>query len=188
MLVRSERDGALAIGAGGIHISTAVGSRARIRWRRSAPNAADHVRRTDGFAHCPDLVVNSTYWPAMGEVAAFEELVGSHGGMGGGQSFPFVLLPVRARVAGGAGRRRGDVPPDPAALARRARAGGLRRAAGRELDRIAGIEDRRLDPRRQRGELIAEALGGSAQDASRRRSRSTRRASPSGSGSRAEGA
>ena len=39
------------------------------------------------------MVVNSTYWPAMGEVAAFEELVGSHGGMGGGQSFPFVLAP-----------------------------------------------------------------------------------------------
>ena len=29
----------------------------------------------------------------MGEVAAFEELVGSHGGMGGGQSFPFILFP-----------------------------------------------------------------------------------------------
>jgi hypothetical protein len=27
-------------------------------------------------------------------VAAFEELVGSHGGMGGGQSFPFVLFPA----------------------------------------------------------------------------------------------
>ena len=32
------------------------------------------------------------------EVAAFEELVGSHGGMGGGQSHPFVLHP-RARAA-----------------------------------------------------------------------------------------
>jgi hypothetical protein len=27
-------------------------------------------------------------------VAAFEELVGSHGGMGGGQSHPFILYPA----------------------------------------------------------------------------------------------
>jgi len=27
-------------------------------------------------------------------VAAFEELVGSHGGLGGGQSFPFILFPA----------------------------------------------------------------------------------------------
>jgi hypothetical protein len=57
------------------------------------PNAAAHVLRTDGFAHCPDILVNSTYWPQTGEVAAFEELVGSHGGMGGPQSYPFVLAP-----------------------------------------------------------------------------------------------
>ncbi|HSS75126.1 MAG TPA: hypothetical protein VLV54_00105, partial [Thermoanaerobaculia bacterium] len=31
--------------------------------------------------------------PEFGEVAAFEELVGSHGGMGGTQSYPFVLHP-----------------------------------------------------------------------------------------------
>jgi hypothetical protein len=58
------------------------------------PNAADHLRRTDAFPHCADLMVNSTYWPDFGEVAAFEELVGSHGGMGGTQSFPFVLHPA----------------------------------------------------------------------------------------------
>jgi hypothetical protein len=38
-------------------------------------------------------VVNSTYWAETDEVAAFEELVGSHGGMGGEQSFPFALVP-----------------------------------------------------------------------------------------------
>ena len=51
------------------------------------------MRRTDAFPHCPDLLVNSTYWAETDEVAAFEELVGSHGGMGGGQCFPFVLFP-----------------------------------------------------------------------------------------------
>jgi uncharacterized membrane protein YvlD (DUF360 family) len=37
LLVRSERDGALAIGRGGRTSSTTTGSRARIRWRPSAP-------------------------------------------------------------------------------------------------------------------------------------------------------
>jgi len=37
--------------------------------------------------------VNSKYWAGSDEVAAFEELVGSHGGMGGGQSHPFALFP-----------------------------------------------------------------------------------------------
>jgi hypothetical protein len=39
------------------------------------------------------VLVNSTYWEETGEVAAFEELVGSHGGLGATQSFPFVLFP-----------------------------------------------------------------------------------------------
>ena len=58
------------------------------------PRAADHVRRTDRFSTCPDIVVNSTYWAETDEVAAFEELVGSHGGMGGEQSHPFLCAPV----------------------------------------------------------------------------------------------
>ena len=58
------------------------------------PRAADHVRRTDRFSTCPDIVVNSTYWAETDEVAAFEELVGSHGGMGGEQSHPFLCAPA----------------------------------------------------------------------------------------------
>ena len=38
-------------------------------------------------------MINSTYWDETDEVAAFEELVGSHGGMGGEQGFPFALVP-----------------------------------------------------------------------------------------------
>ncbi|MBN8868118.1 MAG: alkaline phosphatase family protein [Solirubrobacterales bacterium] len=58
------------------------------------PNALHHVLRTHRFSNCPDILVNSTWWRDMDEVAAFEELVGSHGGMGGTQSHPFVLHPV----------------------------------------------------------------------------------------------
>ncbi len=94
ILVRSEREGALAIGARGTHLL----DRGRVEGEDPlapfGPNAPAHLRRTDGFPHCADLMLNGTYWPEFGEVAAFEELVGSHGGMGGPQSFPFVLHPA----------------------------------------------------------------------------------------------
>ena len=35
----------------------------------------------------------SMYDAEKGEVAAFEELIGSHGGLGGSQSKPFILHP-----------------------------------------------------------------------------------------------
>jgi hypothetical protein len=51
--------------------------------------------RTDGFAHVPDIVVNSFYDPVTEEGCAFEELISFHGGMGGPQTQPFILHPVR---------------------------------------------------------------------------------------------
>lgn len=93
LLVRSEREGALAIGAGGTHYLLDDRVEGEDPLAPFGDNAADHLRRTDSFPHCADLMINSTYWEDFGEVAAFEELVGSHGGMGGTQSFPFVLHP-----------------------------------------------------------------------------------------------
>ena len=92
--VRSERHGIVALGAGGANYLDEARVEGDDPLQPYGPHAADHVRRTDGFAHCPDVLVNSTYWEEADEVAAFEELVGSHGGMGGGQSFPFVLFPA----------------------------------------------------------------------------------------------
>jgi uncharacterized membrane protein YvlD (DUF360 family) len=93
ILVRSERHGPIAIGAAGTRFLDSDRVEGEDPLAPFGPNAAGHLRRSDGFAHCPDLMVNSTYWAEFGEVAAFEELVGSHGGMGGIQSFPFVLHP-----------------------------------------------------------------------------------------------
>jgi hypothetical protein len=56
-------------------------------------NAADHLRRTNSFSTVPDILVNSFYDKENDEVAAFEELVGSHGGLGGTQSKPFIMHP-----------------------------------------------------------------------------------------------
>ncbi|WP_342659801.1 hypothetical protein Rruber_03772 [Rhodococcus ruber] len=58
------------------------------------PDALAKVRRTDTFDNVADIMVGGTYWPDTDEVAAFEEQVGSHGGMGGPQSTPFLLYPA----------------------------------------------------------------------------------------------
>jgi len=94
VMVRSERDGTLAIGRGGVHHLASGHVEGDDPLAPFGPTAIRHLRRTDSFPHCPDVMVNSTYWDETGEVAAFEELVGSHGGMGGTQSHPFVLHPA----------------------------------------------------------------------------------------------
>jgi hypothetical protein len=93
VLARSAQRGAVVVGRGGTRFLDEDRTEGEDPLAPFGPNAAAHVRRTDGFLHCADLMVNSTLWPEFGEVAAFEELVGSHGGMGGTQSFPFVLHP-----------------------------------------------------------------------------------------------
>src|SRR4051812_47871085 len=94
LMVRSEEHGAVAIGASGVNFLEEERVERDDPLDGFGPNAARHLRRTDGFAHCADIMLNSTYWPATDEVAAFEELVGSHGGMGGTQSYPFLLHPA----------------------------------------------------------------------------------------------
>jgi uncharacterized membrane protein YvlD (DUF360 family) len=94
LLVRSERHGATVIGSTGINYLDEGRVEGEDPLAPYGPNAGRHVLRTDGFQHCPDIVVNSSYGQDTDEVAAFEELVGSHGGMGGGQSFPFALVPA----------------------------------------------------------------------------------------------
>ena len=93
-LVRSDREGPIALGPRGSHRLSDGEIEGEDPLAPFGPNAAHHLRRTDGFEHCPDIVVNSTYWEDTDEVAAFEELVGSHGGMGGEQSHPFALAPA----------------------------------------------------------------------------------------------
>ena len=65
------------------------------------PGAAAAVLRTDAFPHTADLMVNSSYDPGTGEVHAFEEQVGSHGGLGGGQGQAFLLYPKELAVPPG---------------------------------------------------------------------------------------
>jgi len=97
VMVRSEHHGAIAVGKGGVRFLAEDRVDGEDPLAPFGPNAARHLLRTDSFPHCADLMLNSTLWPEFDEVAAFEELVGSHGGMGGTQSFPFVLHPSELR-------------------------------------------------------------------------------------------
>jgi hypothetical protein len=94
LMVRSEEHGAVAIGARGVNFLDEGRVEREDPLSAFGPNAARHLKRTDGFPHCADIMLNSTYWRDLDEVAAFEELVGSHGGMGGMQSYPFLLHPA----------------------------------------------------------------------------------------------
>lgn len=93
VMVRSETDGALVIGEKGTYYLDEDRIEGENPLAVFRPNAPTHLRRTDRFKHVPDLLVNSFYDPLNDEVAAFEELIGSHGGMGGVQSTPFIFYP-----------------------------------------------------------------------------------------------
>jgi hypothetical protein len=52
------------------------------------------MARLDLMRNCGDLVLISTVDPDTQQVAAFEELIGSHGGLGGPQTRPMILYPA----------------------------------------------------------------------------------------------
>ena len=94
ILVRSQRDGALALGASGIHYLDQNLVEGDDPLASFGPNAARHLLRTDGFAHVGDLMIGSFYDPHLDEGCAFEELISFHGGLGGEQTEPFILHPA----------------------------------------------------------------------------------------------
>lgn len=57
-------------------------------------DAADQLLHEDGIAHVGDLVLISPIDPGTDEVAAYEELIGSHGGLGGWQTRPSLVFPA----------------------------------------------------------------------------------------------
>ena len=97
----SSARGGVAIGADGEHELGSGRVTGEDPLARYGPRAAAHVRRELEFPNAPDLLVVSRYDPATEEVAAFEELVGSHGGLGGPQSQPFLLHPATLPVPDG---------------------------------------------------------------------------------------
>jgi uncharacterized membrane protein YvlD (DUF360 family) len=93
VMVRSEREGPIVVGASGRRRLAGDDVEGEDPLAPFGSHAAAHLRRTDGFPHCPDLLVNSAYDTKADEVAPFEEFMGSHGGLGGPQSHPFAVVP-----------------------------------------------------------------------------------------------
>ncbi|MEV5318769.1 phage holin family protein [Streptomyces sp. NPDC052687] len=95
LLVRSEEHGGVVLGAHGVEVPVDrldddhPGPLAPF-----GPGAAAAVRRTHSFPHAADIMINSACDPADGEVLAFEEQIGSHGGLGGAQNTAFLLSPL----------------------------------------------------------------------------------------------
>jgi hypothetical protein len=94
LLARSSEHGPVALGGGGTRYLTDDRVEGDDPLAHFPPNAARHLRRTDGFAHVADLMVGSFYDPALDEGCAFEELISFHGGMGGPQTRAFILFPA----------------------------------------------------------------------------------------------
>jgi hypothetical protein len=94
LMIRSQEQGAVVIGDKGRYYLADDRVEGENPLALFGPNAAEHLRRSDNFADAPDILVNSFYNPETNEVAAFEEQIGSHGGLGGFQAQPFVLYPA----------------------------------------------------------------------------------------------
>ncbi|MFL5777312.1 MAG: phage holin family protein [Chloroflexota bacterium] len=94
LMVRSGSQGTLLIGPEGARRLEGDADPATDPVAKYGPLAILGLRRVDAMEHCGDLVVISLLDPATDEVAAFEELIGSHGGLGGPQTQPFILHPA----------------------------------------------------------------------------------------------
>ncbi|WP_460625505.1 alkaline phosphatase family protein [Intrasporangium mesophilum] len=80
------RDGSIDLATGSVEGSDPLAG--------FGPNARADFDRAARFEDAPDIYVNSFYDPVLDEVAAFEELVGCHGGLGGWQTRPLLVHPA----------------------------------------------------------------------------------------------
>jgi hypothetical protein len=94
LLVRSASRGALAIGGRGVHLLDEGIVQGEDPLEPYGPLTGARLRRLDGFTNVGDLAIISRLDAATEEVAAFEELIGSHGGLGGPQTEAFLLVPA----------------------------------------------------------------------------------------------
>jgi hypothetical protein len=94
LLVRSAAHGALVFGPNGTRYLDQDRVEGEDPTTLFGPHTIMSLKREDAMIHAPDLLLLSQYDPELGEVAAFEELIGSHGGLGGPQTEPFILHPV----------------------------------------------------------------------------------------------
>ena len=94
LMVRSKEFGAVVFGPKGTRFLDEDKVEGEDPTILFGPHTIMSLKREDAMTHAPDLLLLSQYDPELGEVAAFEELIGSHGGLGGPQTEPFILHPT----------------------------------------------------------------------------------------------
>ena len=94
IMVHSEEHGPVAIGGKGKYYLNEDRVDGENPLDLYGPNVVAHLKRTDSFPDAPDILVNSFIDTGKNEGAAFEELIGFHGGLGGYQTQPFLLSPA----------------------------------------------------------------------------------------------
>jgi len=95
VVVDSLAEGPVAIGRAGVHVLKSGRIEGEDPLARYGPYAATSVLRQAELPHNGDVVVVSRVDDYTREVAAFEELVGCHGGIGGWQTEAVLVHPAR---------------------------------------------------------------------------------------------
>jgi uncharacterized membrane protein YvlD (DUF360 family) len=93
ILVKSDLYGAVVIGRQGTNYLDLEHVDGVNPLTDFGPDAARELKRLDSYSNIGDVLINSVYFRRTGEVAAFEDLVGSHGGLGGDQTNAFIIYP-----------------------------------------------------------------------------------------------
>ena len=100
-LVIVDDNGPVAVGAAGSHRLVEGTVRGVDPLLPYGPHARADLLRHQQAAHIGDLVLISSVDPITEEVAAFEELVGSHGGLGGWQTDAMLVHPADWQITQG---------------------------------------------------------------------------------------
>jgi hypothetical protein len=98
LMVRSKAHGAIAVGRRGVRYLDEDRVEGEDPVAPYGGHSVEGLRCVDGMEHCGDLVAISLLDPATDEVAAFEELIGSHGGLGGPQTHPMIIHPSEWQI------------------------------------------------------------------------------------------
>jgi uncharacterized membrane protein YvlD (DUF360 family) len=101
VMVRSVARGPLVIGPGGTRVLADDTVEGRDPLAGFDPTTIDDLRRLDAMSRVGDLLVNSVYDASTDEVASFEKLIGCHGGFGGPQTRPFLMVPADVDLGNG---------------------------------------------------------------------------------------
>jgi uncharacterized membrane protein YvlD (DUF360 family) len=93
LLVESASRGPLVLGGAGVRELASGLVEGEDPLAPFSATAAQHLLRSHGFSHAPDIMAGSFYDPERDEGCAFEELISFHGGLGGPQTRAFLLHP-----------------------------------------------------------------------------------------------